>query len=70
MEKSKSIDKTPGLEKVLTNKTLSLVLINLAEVIADKLHDEPSFTGKIVYTINCRSGGIGNTEAFVQKQIY
>jgi hypothetical protein len=29
----------------------------------------PDFTGKIVVHIDCRNGGVGGTQAFVQKKI-
>lgn len=34
-----------------------------------RLGNEERFTGKIVFTINCRDGGIGGIEAFIQKKL-
>ncbi len=44
-------------------------VVNMAKTMKDKLEGEDNFTGKIVFTIDCRKGGIGNTEAFIQKKV-
>jgi len=41
----------------------------MAETLRKRLTDDKKFTGKIVFTVNCRNGGVGNTEAFIQKKI-
>ena len=33
------------------------------------LRNIPDFTGKVVFNVNFRNGGIGGVEAFVQKKI-
>ena len=33
------------------------------------LTEDEAFTGKVVFTVNCKQGGIGNTEAHIQKKI-
>ena len=43
--------------------------INILTTLKNRLTKESRFTGKIVFTVNCRNGGIGNTEAFIQSKI-
>jgi len=38
-------------------ENFSKMIINLAEDVIYKLKEEPNFTGKIIYTINCKNGG-------------
>lgn len=45
------------------------VSLHVARVLKNYLKNGDKFTGKVVFTVNCRNGGIGNTEAFVQKKI-
>lgn len=41
----------------------------MASILKNYLEKGDNFTGTIVFTVNCRMGGIGNIEAFVQKRI-
>lgn len=41
----------------------------MAVILKNYLDKGDKFTGKIVFTINCSNGGIGNIEAFVQRKI-
>jgi hypothetical protein len=41
----------------------------IGDILYNKLKEEKDFTGKIVYTIHCNGGGIGGTEAAVQRDI-
>jgi hypothetical protein len=50
-------------------ENFSKMIVNLAEDVIYKLKEEPNFTGKIIYTINCKNGGIGNTETFIQRRL-
>jgi len=43
--------------------------IDILSTLKRKLTSEGRFTGKIIFTVNCRNGGIGNTEAFIQNKI-
>jgi len=54
-----------------SKREMQLAKVNehVASTLSQVLSSEVDFTGTIVFTINCRSGGIGNTEAFVQKKI-
>lgn len=56
---------------LLTKREVQLARVNdhIADTLTQVLSSEEDFTGTIVFTVNCRSGGIGNTEAFVQKKI-
>lgn len=44
-------------------------LTNIIETIFNKFKESPKFTGKIIIEINCKDGGIGNTEAYIKKEI-
>ena len=41
----------------------------MASTLKNYLDKGDKFTGKIVFTINCSNGGIGSTEAYIQKKI-
>jgi hypothetical protein len=41
----------------------------MAIVLRNYLNGGNKFTGKIVFTVNCSNGGIGNLEAYIQKKI-
>ena len=41
----------------------------IGDVMEKYLGEERNFTGKMVFTVNCRNGGIGNVEAFIQNRI-
>jgi hypothetical protein len=43
--------------------------LEMAKTMKNYLENENKFTGKIVFTVNCHNGGIGNVEACVQKKI-
>jgi hypothetical protein len=43
--------------------------LKMAQILKDYLNNGSRFTGKIVFTVNCSNGGIGNVEAFVQRKI-
>lgn len=43
--------------------------LEIAKTMKEYLVNGKDFTGKMVFTVNCRKGGIGSTEAFVQKKI-
>lgn len=38
-------------------------------ILQDYLENGEKFTGKVVFTVNCRGGGVGTVEAHVQKKI-
>lgn len=42
--------------------------LKMAKVMKAYLDADENFTGKIVFNVNCRHGGIGNVETFVQKK--
>jgi len=50
-------------------KSICNASINFHEVLKFKFEEEPFFTGRIVYTIDCKDGGIGSYEAFIQRKI-
>ena len=41
----------------------------MAGTLKKYLDSTEKFTGKIVFTVNCSNGGVGNTEAYIQKKI-
>ena len=43
--------------------------IYFAGTLRKYLNGGKDFTGTVVFTVNCKNGGIGNIEAFVQKKI-
>lgn len=43
--------------------------IKMASILHKYVDNGERFTGNIVFTVNCRMGGIGNVEAFVQKKV-
>lgn len=44
-------------------------VVSMAKTLKDQLDGDNDFTGKIVFTVNCRNGGIGHTEGFIQEKI-
>ena len=44
-------------------------VVKMAKTLKDQLEGNDTFTGKIVFTLDCRDGGIGRTEAFIQEKI-
>jgi len=56
------------VKKVLGDKTWRAALA-VSKTLNDYFNKQDKFTGKIIFTINCREGGVGNIEAFVQKKI-
>ena len=64
----KSQMKLDEVKQVLGPKTWDTALY-IADTLRKYLNGGTKFTGKVVFTVNCRKGGIGNTEAFVQKKI-
>ena len=48
---------------------LSEMSDKMISVVESYLTENQKFTGKIVFTVNCNTGGIGNVEAYVQKKI-
>jgi hypothetical protein len=38
-------------------------------ILTEMLDREDKYTGTVVFTVNCRCGGVGNTEAFAQQKI-
>ena len=57
-----------NIKAIFGEKTWDTALI-VADTLRKYLNGGNKFTGKIVFTVNCRNGGVGNTEAFVQKKI-
>jgi hypothetical protein len=43
--------------------------LEMAKTMKKYLENSNSFTGKIVFTVNCHNGGIGNVEAHIQKKL-
>ena len=43
--------------------------LSIAKVLKSYLKEDKNFTGKLVFTVNCRNGGIGNTSANVLTEI-
>ena len=43
--------------------------LKVAGVLRKYLNGGSKFTGKIVFDVNCRNGGIGSVETFVQRKI-
>jgi len=41
----------------------------VSDVLSGTLCKEEKYTGTIVFTVNCRSGGIGSVHAFAQHKI-
>jgi hypothetical protein len=60
--------KLDEVKEILGPKTWDTAL-KMADILRKYLNGGNKFTGKVVFTVNCRQGGIGNTEAFVQKKI-
>lgn len=60
--------KLDEVKEILGPKTWDTALY-MADTLRKYLNGGTKFTGKVVFTVNCRQGGIGNTEAFVQKKI-
>ena len=50
-------------EKVFTSS------LQMASTLKAYLEKGEGFTGKIIFTVNCRHGGIGSIDAYVQKKI-
>lgn len=50
-------------------ETIKKILSDLEDILNFKFDEDPEFTGKIIYSIDCRNGGIGGSEAYVQKKI-
>lgn len=49
---------------------ITLVMKEIGETLRQKLvEEEPTFTGKIDFTIHCKDGGIGSIEAFSKYDI-
>ena len=56
----------------MTTKKLKAIYgiqLEIAEIRFNKIKEEKGFTGKVVYTVHCKDGGIGGTEAAVQRDI-
>ena len=45
------------------------VLVEISDVLCQKLGEEMPFTGKIDFTVHCHQGGVGNVEAFSRLDI-
>lgn len=43
--------------------------LRLGETVHTKLTEEPKFTGKIIFTVHCKDGGIGSTDAAIQRDV-
>lgn len=43
--------------------------MQMAVIMKNYLEKGDRFTGKIVFTVDCNNGGIGNVSAFVQKRL-
>lgn len=59
-------------KRTITTKKLKAIYaiqVEIAEIIYNKIKEENKFTGKVVYTVHCKDGGIGGTEAAVQRDI-
>ncbi len=41
----------------------------VAKTLKRYLNGGGSFTGKITFEVNCRNGGVGNIQAFVNKKL-
>lgn len=57
---------------IMTTKKLKAIYgvqLEIAEILFNKMREENKFTGKVVYTVHCKDGGIGGTEAAVQRDI-
>lgn len=55
------------VEELFGEKTWETALY-IANTLKRKLSRD-KFTGKVVFTVNCKNGGIGSTEAFIQNKI-
>ena len=41
----------------------------ISKVLNERLDAEKDFTGQITFTVNCKNGGIGGVQAYIQKKI-
>jgi len=44
-------------------------VVKMSQTLKQKLEGDTKFTGQIVFTVNCRNGGIGNVSAYIPQKI-
>lgn len=52
-----------GKKDIRRVTAIGKILQEISDVLYQKLAEEPTFNGKIDFTVNCYRGGIGNVEA-------
>lgn len=51
------------------NKQAQETAARVEDILSRIVNGGRNFTGKIVFTINCRNGGVGGMQAHIQKEI-
>lgn len=41
----------------------------IRSILVKKLEDDESYTGKIIFELNCSEGGVGNIDAYIKRKI-
>ena len=44
-------------------------VVKMSQTLKQKLDGDSNFTGQIVFTVNCKNGGIGNVSAYIPHKI-